>query len=120
MTFEAYLGRSGGTAVIRLAGDLTDIHVSAVRDLVDEAIRHPLDRLQIEMAGLRSIAPSGVRCLAYAQQTLPPAVPFLIADAGEPVRRALAFAGFDSTVTMITRRLGGAGQAGTEPTVPAA
>jgi anti-anti-sigma factor len=101
MNFEAYLGFGGSTATIHLSGELTDRNVPVLRSIVDQAVQQPLSRLVLRVQELESIAPGGVRCLAFAQQHLPPGVEILVDGAREEIHQALELGGFDQAVTFI-------------------
>jgi anti-anti-sigma factor len=101
MSFDAFLGFSGPVASINLAGECDDTHAQVLRSLVDQAVRRDPQRLVLRVRELRSLAPAGVRCLAFAQQHLAPGVEILVDGAGDEVRRALRLGGFDQAVTFI-------------------
>ncbi|WP_019891687.1 STAS domain-containing protein [Streptomyces purpureus] len=110
MTFEAYLGFTGSAATVYLSGDLTDRQVPALRRLIEQALTRPPSRLVLKMADLTGVSAAAIRCLAFAQQQLPPGAQIVLDGAGEDVRRVLAASGLDRAVTLVTQ---------TPPTSPA-
>jgi anti-anti-sigma factor len=101
MAFEAYLGFTGPVATVYLSGDLTEARVPTLRALLDQAVKQPLNRLVVRMHDLDSITSGAVRCLAFAQQQLPPGADIALDGAGEHVRRVLRDSVFDQAVTII-------------------
>jgi len=104
MAFEAYLGFSGTTAALHLAGDLEDRDVARLRSLVDQAVQQPVRRFVLHAGELTSLAAAGVRCLALAQQQLRPGTEVIIDGAGEQVRHALRLSGLDRSMTVVAGR----------------
>ncbi|MGH4033395.1 STAS domain-containing protein [Actinomycetota bacterium Odt1-20B] len=101
MNFEAYLGFTNSTATIYLSGALTDKRVPALRALVDQAVQRPLSRMVLRMNELESICPGGVRCLAFAQQHLPPGADIVLDGASAQIEQTLRSGGFDRAVTLL-------------------
>jgi anti-anti-sigma factor len=100
-TLDAYLGFSGDTAVVHLSGALDEPGVPVLRGLLDQAVARPsLNRLVLRMHGLYTLAPGGVRCIAFAHQRLAAHVPLVLDGAGEQVRAALRHGGLDGAVTL--------------------
>ncbi|MEU7278413.1 STAS domain-containing protein [Streptomyces sp. NPDC045431] len=96
MTFDAYLAVSGRTAVLHLSGELTDARVPALRALLGQAVRQPVDRLLLRMGGLDSLAAGGVRCVALAQQELAPGTDLVLEGARDEVLFALRLGGVNA------------------------
>ncbi|MET9426648.1 MULTISPECIES: STAS domain-containing protein [unclassified Streptomyces] len=96
MTFDAYLSVSGRTAVIHLSGKLTDARVPALRALLGQAVRQPVDRLVLRVGELASLTAGGVRCVALAQQELAPGTDLVLEGARDEVLSALRLGGVDA------------------------
>ncbi|MFJ6700843.1 STAS domain-containing protein [Streptomyces sp. NPDC091272] len=105
MSFEAYYGFSGATATIHLSGQLTDRQVPALHTLVEQVLSRPVRRLVLRVHELDSLTAGGVRCLAFAQQRLPPDAEIVMDGAGPQLRSVLAASGFEGSVTVIGRAL---------------
>ncbi|MFH8403992.1 STAS domain-containing protein [Streptomyces sp. NPDC018019] len=101
MTFEAYLGFSGGTVLLTLVGAATDQSVPVLRTLVDRAVAHSPQRLVVRARDLTSITPAGVRCLALAQQRLSAQADVLVDGARPVIREALLQAGLEPAVAFV-------------------
>ncbi|RKN36698.1 STAS domain-containing protein [Streptomyces hoynatensis] len=101
MSFDATLGFTDSTATVHLSGRLDDRGTSALRGLLEQAGTRPIRRLRLEMAGLESLGSAGARCLALAQQQLPPGTEMTVEGASGPVRAALRAAGLSGTVVSI-------------------
>lgn len=101
MSFDASLGFTGSAASIHLAGDCADSHAQVLRSLVDQAVARAPRRLVLRVHELSSLSPAGVRCLAFAQQNLPPGTDILIDGAGTEIRAALRLGGLDRALTFI-------------------
>ncbi|WNI17263.1 hypothetical protein [Actinacidiphila sp. ITFR-21] len=61
--------------------------------------------LVLRVHELNSLAPTGVRCLAFAQQHLAREVEILVDGAREEIRHALRLGGFDQAATFIEERV---------------
>ncbi|GAA3753176.1 STAS domain-containing protein [Salinactinospora qingdaonensis] len=104
MNFEAFLGFTGSTATLHLAGSLDDASLPVLRSLVDQAVQQPLRQLVLRIDELESMTPGGVRCLAFAQQHVAPDVEIIVDGANEQVREAMRLGGFDQAVTFVAER----------------
>ncbi|TDC62579.1 STAS domain-containing protein [Streptomyces hainanensis] len=102
MSFTASLGSAGSSAVLHLAGRLTDADVRTLRTLVDQAVGTAPRRLLVDAHDLESLAPAGVRCLAFAQQHLAPGTEMVIEGASPDLHEALARAGLTRSMTVVT------------------
>ncbi|MDT0270320.1 STAS domain-containing protein [Streptomyces sp. DSM 44915] len=104
--FDASVGAVGSSTVLRLSGDLTEADVPALRGLVDRAVAETADRaarrLVIDVHELGSMAPAGLRCLAFAQQHLPPTTEIAIDGASPSFHAALDRGRLTQSMTVIT------------------
>ncbi|MGM1063251.1 STAS domain-containing protein [Saccharothrix sp. Mg75] len=103
MSFEAYLGFTGRTGTVYLTGELDADTAPVFRSLVEQAARRPLDRLVLDLTGLEVLSSAGVRCLAFAQQQLPPATSIIVVGARPAVVDVIRLAGFDRAVVIAER-----------------
>ncbi|MFJ8312049.1 MULTISPECIES: STAS domain-containing protein [unclassified Streptomyces] len=101
MSFHASLGFSGTSAIVRLAGDLTDAEVAEVRSLIDEAVRVAPRHLVVDVVELTSLVPAALRCLAFAQQLLPSGAQMTVDGASQKVTERLRMAGLERSVRLI-------------------
>ncbi|SDC90496.1 STAS domain-containing protein [Actinokineospora iranica] len=103
MNFEAYLGFNGRTGTVYLTGELDATTAPVFRSLVEQAAERPLDRLVLDMTGLRALSSAGVRWLAFAQQKLPPTASIIVVGASAEVVATIRLAGFDQAITIADR-----------------
>ena len=104
-SFDASLGFADSTAVIRLAGRVDDRAVPVLHDLLEQAAARTVRHVRLEATGLDLLGAAGARCLAFAQQHLPPGAEMSVAGASEAVRTALRAAGLSGTVTFVERSM---------------
>jgi anti-anti-sigma factor len=100
VSFEAYLGFNGRTGTVYLTGELDADTAPVFRSLVEQAAQRPLDRLVLDLTGLTAMSSAGVRCLAFAQQQLPPSASIIVVGARPAVVEVIRLAGFDRAVTI--------------------
>jgi anti-anti-sigma factor len=99
MSFDASLGFAGPTATIRLSGTVDERGASALRGLLDQAGSRSVRHVRLEVDGLESLGSAGARCVAFAQQQLPPGTEISLHGASRTVREALRAAGLTNAVT---------------------
>jgi anti-anti-sigma factor len=102
MPFNASVGSSGTSTVLRLAGHLTDADVPTLRNLTDQAVGQAARRLVIDMYDLESMVPAALRCLAFVQQHFPPTTEVAIEGASPELRDALERSGLTQSMTVVT------------------
>ncbi|MDJ0466586.1 STAS domain-containing protein [Streptomyces sp. H27-C3] len=101
MLYEASLGTAGTSTVVRLAGEVTDRDVEALRALLDQAAALTSRRLVIDMHDAHSLSAAAVRCLAFVQQHLPATAEVVIDGASPELRERLGLAGLDRSMVIV-------------------
>ncbi|ONK14127.1 STAS domain-containing protein [Streptomyces sp. MP131-18] len=102
MTFHATSGTSGGSAVITLSGDLTGEAAAAeFRGHVEQAVQGAPRRLVLDVRRLPALTAAGLRCIAFAQQHLPPTAQIFVLGATPAFRETLRHGGLAGSVTLL-------------------
>lgn len=101
MSLDASIGFAGADATIHLSGTLDERGASALRGMLEEAGAHSVHQVRLEVAGLEELGSAGARCLAFAQQQLPPGTEISLHGASPAVREALEEAGLAESVTQV-------------------
>ncbi|CAL9674757.1 STAS domain-containing protein [Streptomyces sp. enrichment culture] len=104
MRFDASLGTAGSSTVVRVAGEVTDRDVEALRALLNQAVGLTSRRLVVDIHDVVSLAPAAVRCLAFVQQHLPATAEVVIEGASADVLDRLHLAGLNRSMVIVERR----------------
>lgn len=101
MPYEASLGTAGSSAVVRLAGHITNRDIEGLRALLDQAAARTSRRLVIDMHDVHALSAAAVRCLAFVQQHLPATAGVVIDGASPELLERLSLAGLDRSMVIV-------------------
>jgi len=99
MPFAATSSRNGGTALIRLVGELDALTVPEFQQEVDRAAQGVVDRLVLDMTSLTYLSSAGLRALVFARQKMADDVKIVLVSVSEEVEETIRLVGFHRSVT---------------------
>lgn len=100
MAFTAKLHQDGGSATIRLSGDLDSTSAPELNELVTRAAEGELDRLVLIMSDLTYMSSAGLRCLLFAHQKMSQEAEIVLVGTQPEVAEMIRLTGFDRSVVM--------------------
>ncbi|OLE27015.1 MAG: hypothetical protein AUG44_11280 [Actinobacteria bacterium 13_1_20CM_3_71_11] len=99
MPFAASSSRNGGTALIRLEGELDALTAPDFQLEVDRAAEGEVDRLVLDMTSLTYLSSAGLRALVFARQKMADDVRIVLVSVSEEVEQTIRLVGFHRSVT---------------------
>jgi anti-anti-sigma factor len=90
----------GGTATIRLDGELDGQSAPELHDLVSRVAEEEVARLVLLMDTLSYMSSAGLRCLVFAHQKMPFGSEIVLVGTRPEVAETIRLTGFDRSVTM--------------------
>lgn len=104
MLYDATLGTTATSTVVRLAGEITGRDVAALRALLEQAVGQTARRLVVDVHDVLTLEPAAVRCLAFVQQHLPVTAEMVIDGASPQLHDRLRLAGLDRSMVIVERQ----------------
>ena len=98
MPFAATSSRTGGTALIRLEGELDALTAPAFQVEIDQAAEGEVDRLVLDMTSLTYLSSAGLRALVFARQKMADDVKIVLVSVSEEVEQTIRLVGFHRSV----------------------
>ena len=98
MPFAASSSRNGGTALIRLEGELDALTAPDFQLEVDRAAEGEVDRLVLDMTSLTYLSSAGLRALVFARQKMADDVKIVLVSVSEEVEQTIRLVGFHRSV----------------------
>jgi anti-anti-sigma factor len=99
MPFVATSSRNGGTALIRLEGELDALTAPDFQVEVDRAAEGEVDRLVLDMTSLTYLSSAGLRALVFARQKMADDVKIVLVSVSEEVEQTIRLVGFHRSVS---------------------
>jgi anti-anti-sigma factor len=90
---DVTMTREGRVCVLAVGGELDIATVPALTRQAAAALRHPTERLILDLSGLAFTDCTGVRALAAVTRAVPAGCPVLVRGTSRPVRRLLDLLG---------------------------
>jgi len=103
MPFAATSSRTGGTALIRLEGELDALTAPTFAQEVDRAAEGRVERLVLDMTDLTYLSSAGLRALVFARQKMADDVQIVLVSVSEEVEQTIRLVGFHQSVTFSDR-----------------
>jgi anti-anti-sigma factor len=98
MPFVATSSRNGGTALIRLEGELDALTAPDFQVEVDRAAEGEVERLVLDMTSLTYLSSAGLRALVFARQKMADDVKIVLVSVSEEVEQTIRLVGFHRSV----------------------
>ena len=98
MPFAATSSRTGGTALIRLEGELDALTAPTFAQEVDRAAEGEVDRLVLDMTDLTYLSSAGLRALVFARQKMADDVKIVLVAVNEEAEQTIRLVGFHQSV----------------------
>ena len=98
MPFLVTSSRNGGTALIRLEGELDALTAPDFQVEVDRAAEGEVDRLVLDMSSLTYLSSAGLRALVFARQKMADDVKIVLVSVSEEVEQTIRLVGFHRSV----------------------